>query len=301
MKKGSTCSPGDRCDRLQRRRGLTRDVQVLADLGLTYLRDHGNHGSIGLASHRRSPCSPEGHERPDGAAFETRHVAAIKIDAWDSCDRRGGSWQPSAERFDTDRVGSSIGVVLGWGSPRRRWTRDDAAAFIPTCDPCNTGRPEAAALLDLDIATTRVARCRAGEGSARARTAGRPAQRGAYGRPGGDRSAGLQTSRPAKIRSPGSAQRAAGPDARWHLRLRGAGLRVSLSEACQQAKRYVVQMLQWRYEHPAPVTARAYLTTQHSLDACGSHAFDGPGRCQASGMVDLNLHTDDRIFRVCSL
>jgi len=164
-------------------------------------------------------------------------------------------------------------------------------SIIPTCDPCNTERTEAAALLDLDIATSECALIEQAKGLLEPRTAGRPAQRGAMdGQEAIDllvcRHHGLQRIRSARL---------SGNEPRDRMRVgicdcRGAGLRriafrgLPAGEALCRADAAVAYEASWRRNGTG-----LHLTTQHSLDACGSHAFDGPEGAKASGMVDLNL------------
>jgi hydroxymethylpyrimidine/phosphomethylpyrimidine kinase len=226
--------------------GLTRDVQVLADFSVDALCV-----ITAVTAQSDSRVTAVHHIPPEiiraqvAAAFETRHVGAIKIGMLGtraSVDAVVDSLPPSVSApivLDPVLVSSSGGVLLDAGG--RDAMRKN---LFPRTALLTPNVPEAAALLDADIANSEYALI---EQAQSLLASGPQAVLIKGGHMSGEQAVDLLVSRDHGL------QRI--PSARLHVTRRGTGCALasaiaagvasgmSLFDACTHAKRYVLEML----------------------------------------------------------
>lgn len=232
--------------------GLTRDVRALADFGVDVIC-----AVTAITAQSDTRVTAVHHIPPEvvsaqvAAAFETRHVAAIKIGMLGTratVEAVVGSLPRNDSIpivLDPVLVSSSGGVLLDVGGREtmRQYLFPRAILVTPNV-------PEAAALLDLDIATSEYALIEQAKGLLEL---GPQAVLLKGGHMDGEdaidllvcRHHGLQRIRSVRL----SATSRGTGCALASAIAAGLACGVSLFDACQQAKCYVVQMLQRRYEH----------------------------------------------------
>lgn len=238
--------------------GLTRDVRVLADFGVDVIC-----AITAITAQSDSQVTAVHHVPPEvvsaqmAAAFETRHVAAIKIGMLgtrSTVEAVVGSLARNDSIpivLDPVLVSSSGGVLLDAGG------RETMRQYLfPRATLVTPNVPEAAALLDLDIATSEYALIEQAKGLLELGPQAVLLKGGhTDGKDAIDllvcRHHGLQRIRSARL----SATSRGTGCALASAIAAGLACGLSLFEACQQAKRYVVQMLQRRYEHLGAVKA----------------------------------------------
>jgi hydroxymethylpyrimidine/phosphomethylpyrimidine kinase len=235
--------------------GLTRDVRVVADFGVDVIC-----AITAITAQSDSRVTAVHHVPPEVvgaqvvAAFETRHVAAIKIGMLGTratVEAVVGSLPRNDSIpivLDPVLVSSSGGILLDTGG------RETMRQYLfPRATLVTPNVPEAAALLDLDIATSEHALIEQAKGLLELGPQAVLLKGGHMdGKDAIDllvcRHHGLQRIRSARL----SATSRGTGCALASAIAAGLACGLSLFEACQQAKRYVVRMLQGRYGTLAP-------------------------------------------------